>query len=269
MGYLLAALLGGFFLFNTSVTPQKAAHLAEKALRKQYPGADINVEIEGKRGAPVLKGNFRSVRVEMAHLTLAGLPFETSSGAKKIGRAGKIEVELNDLKLGNLPVSRARLDLSDVEYDFGALKKRAQFQLVRLGAGRLQLQLSAQALLPAFAAKLQNTSDVVVSIQDQTLTLNGNRSILGQTAPIVVSGQLSGQGSELRLENPLLSVGGVRVPFAAANVLLKNLNPLYDFDQSLKWPFRTHIISANGSGNQINIGAELTLAANPAANSSR
>lgn len=271
MGYLLAALLGGFFLFNTSATPQKVARLAEKALQKQYPGADVNVEIEGKRGRAVLKGDFRRVRVEMSHLTLAALPFQPSRGVSKIGRAGKIELDLSDLQLGNLPVSRARLDFEDVEYDFGALKKSAQFQLVRTGAARLQLQLSAQAMLPAFAAKLQNTTDVSVSTEGQTLTLRGNRSVLGATTPIVVSGQLAGRGSELRLENPVLTIASARVPDVAANVLLKDLNPLYDFDKSLKWPFRTEITSVSGAGNQIDLSANLRLStpvSNSAVNSS-
>jgi len=259
MGYLLAALLGGFFLVNSAATPQKAARLAEKALQKQYPGAEIDVEIEGKRGAAVLKGNFRRVRVQMAHLSLAALPFEPSGNAKKIGRAGKIELDLRDLKLGTLPVSRARLDFENVEYDFAALKNRAQFQIVRSGAARFDLQLSASALLPAFAAKLQNTSDVQVSTQEKNLTLRGNRTFLGVTTPIVVTGQLAGRGSELRLENTILTVGGARVPDVAANLLLKDLNPLYDFDKGLKWPFRTEITAASGAGNQIDLSANLRL----------
>ena len=263
MGYLLAALLGGFFLFNSAATPQKAARMAEKALQKQYPGAEIEVEIEGKRGTSVLKGNFRRVRVQMAHLTIAALPFEPSGGAKKIGRAGKIELDLRDLKLGTLPVSRARLEFENVEYDFAALKDRAQFQLVKSGAARLGLQLSTEALLPAFAAKLQNTSDVRVSTEGKTLTLRGNRTFLGATTPIVVTGQLAGRDSELRLENTILTVGGTRVPDVAANLLLKDLNPLYDFDKGLKWPFRTEITSASGVANQINLSANLRLSATP------
>lgn len=268
MGYFLAALVGGFLLFNTSATPQKAARLAERALQKQYPGAAVKVEIEGKRGAPVLKGNFRRVRVEMANLTLAALPFEPPpTGKTKTGRAAKLELDLRDLRLGALPVSRARLDLQQVEYDFGALKKRGQFRLVKMGAARFDLQLSAAALLPAFATKLQNTSDVSVSTSGQTLTLRGNRTFLGATTPIVISGQLAGRGSELRLENAQLLVAGARVPGAAADVLLRDLNPLYDFDKGLKWPFRTQITSASGDGNQIDLSATLQLPTQ-AANSS-
>ncbi len=259
MGYLLAALLGGFFLFNGAATPDRAAKIAEKSLRKQYPGADINVEIEGKRGAPVLKGNFKRVRVEMANLTLAALPFEAAAGRPKLGRIGKIEVALRDLKLGNLPVSRAEMLFEGVAYDFNALKKRGQFRLVKLDKANLGLQLSASALLPAFEAKLQNTTDVTVVAEGQTLTVRGNRAVMGNVTPILVSGQLVGRGSELRLEGASLSVGGQKVPDAAASVLLKDLNPLYDFDKGLKWPFQTQITSASGAGNAIDIQADLGL----------
>jgi hypothetical protein len=204
----------------------------------------------------------------MAHLTLAALPFEPSKNVKKIGRAGKIELDLRDLKLGTLPVSRAQLEFEDVRYDFAALKDRAQFHIVQSGAAGFGLQLSAEALLPAFAAKLQNTSDVQVSTQGKTLTLRGNRTILGATTPITVSGDLAGRGSELRLENTILTVGGARVPDAAANLLLKDLNPLYDFDKGLKWPFRTEITNVSGVGNQIELSANLRLST-PTTNSTK
>lgn len=269
MGYFLAALLSGFFLFNGAATPDRAAKIAQKSLRKQYPGAAINVQIEGKRGASVLKGNFRRVRVEMAKLTLAALPFAPSTGSPRLGRAEKIEIRLRDLTLGQLPASRVDLDFDQVAYDFDALKKAGQFRIVRLGAGRMQLQLSAQALLPAFAAKLQNTTDVSVETEGQNLTVRGNRTILGASQPILVTGQLAGRGSELRLENASLSVGGTRLPSNASGALLKDLNPLYDFDKGLKWPFRTHITSASGNGNQIDLSATLSLQTQLAANSSR
>lgn len=266
MGYFLAALLSGFFLFNQAASPQRAAHLAEKALQKQYPGATVHVEIEGKRGADVLKGRFRRVRVEMSHLTLSQLPFApappdsvASKKKQKIGRAQKIEIDLRDLNMGKLPVSRAQLNFSDVQYDFLALKNRGQFEILHSGPASLQLQLSASALLPSFAANLKNTSDVSLSIDGKILRLNGMRSVLGQSTPIIVTGELVGRGAQLRLENAALSLGGTTIPTLAANALLKDLNPLYDFDKALKWPFRTEITGAVGQGNTLNLSANLLV----------
>ncbi len=274
MGYFFAALLSGFFLFNQAASPKKAAQIAEKALQKQYPSANIKVEIEGKRGSDVLKGRFRRVRVEMSNLTLTQLPFaapDTGSAASnapkrkvKIGRARKIEVELRDLTMGKLPVSHARLDFSEVQYDFLALKNRAQFEILKSGPAKLQLQLSAASLLPTFAAKLQNTENVTVSIEGKILRLNGTRAVLGRDAPILVTGELVGRGAQLRLENESISLNGATLPNAAAKLLLKDLNPLYDFDKGLKWPFRTEITAMSGQGNMIDLSADLLLPTNEA-----
>ena len=51
MGYLLAALAGGFLLFNSVATPNRAERKVESALRKQFPGAAVDVEIEGSQVA--------------------------------------------------------------------------------------------------------------------------------------------------------------------------------------------------------------------------
>ncbi len=267
MGYFLAALLSGFFLFNSAATPQKAAKMAEKALQKQYPSAKVNVKIEGKRGTDVLKGRFRLVRVEMSNLAVSQLPVTAPTGSlapnnqpkkQKIGRAQKIEVDLSELTLGKLPVSRARLDFERVQYDFEALKNRAEFQILQSGPATMQLQLSMTALLPSFAEKLKNTDDVTVAIEGKTMTLRGTRQVLGTTTPLIVSGELSGRGAQLRLENATLSLGGITLSGVVANALLKDLNPLYDFDKGLNWPFQTQITDARGQGNQLDLKANLS-----------
>ena len=51
MGYLLAALLGGTLFFNSQATPEtRGTRRWKKALRRQYPSAQIDVQAEGKRG---------------------------------------------------------------------------------------------------------------------------------------------------------------------------------------------------------------------------
>lgn len=85
MGWLLAILAGGFLTFNAVVTPEKAADKATAALRQKFPGADVKVVIEGKRGKDVLNGRFRKIDIELANLTLDELPItsiaSSASGA--------------------------------------------------------------------------------------------------------------------------------------------------------------------------------------------
>ena len=62
---LIAALAGGFLLFNHAASPRKAEQKFETELRKAFPAATIDVTISGKRGFDVVNGKFRSVRVDM------------------------------------------------------------------------------------------------------------------------------------------------------------------------------------------------------------
>ena len=81
MGWLLAILAGGFLTFNAIVTPDKAADEATKALQKQFPGAEVKVVIEGKRGKDVLNGRFRTINIELANLTLDELPIAAGTAS--------------------------------------------------------------------------------------------------------------------------------------------------------------------------------------------
>ena len=79
MGWLLAIVAGGLFTFNAVVTPDRAAGEAKKALQKQFPDADVQVVIEGKRGKDVLNGRFRKIDIELSNLTLTELPLAMSA----------------------------------------------------------------------------------------------------------------------------------------------------------------------------------------------
>ncbi|RYG67061.1 DUF2993 domain-containing protein [bacterium] len=267
MGYLLAALLGGFFLFNGAASPDRAAKMAEKALQKQYPTSKVNVEMEGKRGTNVLKGNFKRVHVDLADIHLEDLPFaaEKKIGPDgkvikpKVGHAGKLELELRNLTWGTLPVERARFDFENVEYDFNALKKKSEFQLVDMTAGQMQLRLSTQSLLPAFADRLKDIENLGIKLEGDQFTLTGDREVLGLKAPLQLKSRLIGVANSLRLEESKLSLSGVTLPDLATRKLVADVNPIYSFDKDGKWPFHVNLTNVTGSGDYIDMTANLTL----------
>ena len=82
MGWLIAILAGGLLTFNAVVTPDKAASEAEKALKKQFPNAQVQVNIEGKRGKDVLNGRFRRVDIELTNLSLSEMPLGMGASAQ-------------------------------------------------------------------------------------------------------------------------------------------------------------------------------------------
>lgn len=267
MGYLLAALLGGFLAFNSAATPQKAARLAQETLQKAYPGSKVHVEIEGKRGTNVLKGKFRRVRVELSDLTLNSLPFSPVSGAAsntqpapkiKIGKAEKIEFALANVNFLGLPIARANFDFNTVEYDFNALKKRSQFQIVSMGPAQMKLELGAPALRALFAERLKDLENVAIAFEDDQLILTAQRDVVGLKTPIRLTARPVGMGSTVRLENPTLKVGGVALPALAANAVLKDVNPVYTFDSEGTWPFNVDLQTLSTQNNTLVLTANLS-----------
>src|SRR5688572_1733945 len=134
MEILLAALLGGFLLFNSAATPEKAEKIIESALQKTYPRGTVNAEVEGKRGRAVLKGNFRRVRLEMTGIgDVDGLPFLPAREDSKKGHLGRLELALRDFRFNELPVENAEFGFDKVVYDVDALKKTSKLMLVSSG----------------------------------------------------------------------------------------------------------------------------------------
>ena len=294
MGWLLALLAGGFLTFNAVVTPDRAAGEATKALKQKFPGADVKVSIEGKRGKDVLNGRFRKIDIELANLTLDELPLETSASAapavvrapggtiqaatpraqneaqfeavkiekpKKVqlGRTGDLNIIVRNFKWQTLPVERADFHFSDVEYDFGALKNQSQFKLVRVGKSSMHLELRPEALTPLLAKRVENVNNPVLKLSDGQLSVNGSRNFYGLTAPFELKGQPGWSGSQVILTNPKLLVSGVPVPALVATPMLKSVNPLYSFDELKDLPFAVKLTKVEARDGKLQVDADLVL----------
>lgn len=294
MGWLLAIVAGGLFTFNAVVTPDRAASEAKKALQKQFPGAEIQVVIEGKRGKDVLNGRFRTMDIELANLTLDELPIQTSAPASvvrqpngamqasgprdasapqfkpveikkskpekiKLGSAGALNIVVRDFKWQNLPIARADFRFADVEYDFGALKKQSQFKLVRVGKSTMHLELAPDALTPLIAKRVQNVTNPSVTLDDGQLTVTGARNFYGVAAPFEVNGTPDFVGSTMILKAPKLLVSGMTVPALISAPILKSVNPLYSFDNLEGSPFKVTLTKVEARDGKLQIDGDLTL----------
>ncbi len=304
MGWLLAIVAGGLLTFNAVVTPDRAASEAKKALQKQFPGAQIEVKIEGKRGKDVLNGRFRSIDIELANLTLTELPLTVSSAAPvvssaqdvagvgrqpggaiqaappraadapkfkpveikkpktekiKVGRTGELNIAVRAFKWQTLSVERANFEFDDVEYDFGALKNRSEFKLVRLGQSKMHLELAPDALTPFIAKRVENVTNPSVNLRSGQMTIRGARSFYGVSAPFEVTGTPTFSGSEMILKAPKLLVSGITVPAVVSTPILKSVNPLYSFDEIEGFPFRVKLTQVEARDGKLQIDGDLTL----------
>ncbi len=297
MGWILALLAGGVLTFNAVVTPDKAADEATKALRKKFPGAVVKVVIDGKRGKDVLNGRFKRVDVELSDLTLDELPIAASAPASpnvsvtavapavampgsansavgaarpavteavktpkiKLGRAGEINISVKQFHWNKLPVERADFHFENVEYDFGALKSRSEFVLIRTGAARMHLELAPDALTPFIEKRVANVSNASVHIGDGTLSVQGQRTLYGVAAPFEVKGAPGFIGSQVILQQPSLRISGLPVPALMATPLLKSVNPLYSFADLKDLPFTVNLTAVTAREGKLQIDGALAL----------
>jgi hypothetical protein len=256
MGWLLAGLLGGFLWFNSQATPHKAAELAEKSLRQQYPGAQVDVDIEGKRGPDVLNGRFKSVKVNMSRIKLDDLPF-TAGEAKNVGRSELIEISLKDFDWEGMRLDSADFHFEGVEYDLPALKKTGQFRIVHCGPSSAKLKLNELALQQMLGGKLKDVPNAKLILEDGRFHIVGEKDVFGVKVPFEMFAVPAGQGRDIVLQNPSVTVGGLALPEVAVDALMKDVNPVFVFDRHNKWPFEVQLTSVIARDGKLEINGNL------------
>lgn len=267
MEVIAALLLGGFFAFNSLATPKRVAKGAEKALRRQFPGATVNVEVKGKKGKDVLNGRFNLLRIQMANLSFDTLPLNPPSTEPlsaqpktvKVGRVEHLEVQMRNLRFGNLPLERVNIAFDDVRYDFNALKNHSQLHLLSFSNGRIALGVRGSSLVPLFAAREPGMRNPSVAVGGGEIIFSGQRDVLGTMTAVEVRGALVARGQNLEVASPRARVGEMSLPPAAAAPFLRGLNPLFQFDPEDRGPLRFQINSIQTQNDVIEMQGALTL----------
>ena len=177
----------------------------------------------------------------------------------KLGRTGELNISVRDFKWQNLAVERAKFEFDDVEYDFGALKKRSEFKLVRLGQSKMHLELAPDALTPFIAKRVENVINPSVTLSDGQMSIKGSRDFYGVAAPFEVTGTPTFSGSEMILKAPKLLVSGVNVPALISAPILKSVNPLYSFDGIEGFPFQVKLVKVEARDGKLQIDGDLTM----------
>ncbi len=266
MGLLLAAVLGGFFGFNAVATPDKAAQIMKDALQKRYPAAQIKTTVEGKRGRDVIKGRFRSVRLEMSDLgAIDGVPLEPAGGekAKNLGTVGHFELLLRNFTFDKTKVESAELIVDDIAYDFDALKKKNQLRVVQSGAGTAHLTVAADALESLLVEKYPDIKEADLTMKDGQIRMSGKKRIplIGLPVPFHLTARV-----EVRNTNEIWVVDEhfsfEKVSGLSLNIskLFEHMNPVYVFDKEKKWPFVVQVTSLTTTNDKMDVHASLKFA---------
>lgn len=265
MGYLLAALVGGFFLFNSQATPQRAERAIEKVLAQRFPGATIDAEIEGKKGRDVLKGRFRRVKLSLANFELegSGLGVQVVPNVKSEGRVGRFELSLRDFSYSGLKVGSLEMGFDDATFDWKALKNHSQLKVARCGPGQAALSLASSSLEPLLKTRLKDVQNMKLAVMpNNRVRLSGTRPAPLINTPIgfEVSGRLEvRRGREIWLADPRAEMGGVPLTAPLARAVVGSLNPVYQFDAEGKAPFAINITELKTDRNTVELKADMTL----------
>lgn len=267
MEILAVLLLGGFFGFNAFATPNRVAKGAEKALRRQFPGATVNVEVTGKRGRDVVNGRFKNIRISLVNLSFDALPLQANPAPSlvehpappKVGRVEHLELDLRNLQFGELPVERLRVAFDDVRYDFGALKNRSQLRLISFSNGRVLLGVRGSSLSSLFALRAPEVSSPSVEVRDGEIILRGVRDVLGNPTPVEVRGPVVAHGQNIEIGSARVLVNDAALPPALAAPIVRGINPLFRFDPEGKGPFRLQFNSIQSQNGVIEVQGALTL----------
>lgn len=265
MGYFLAALFGGLLLFNSQATPERAARGMESALRRQYPGRQIDVEVKGKRGLNVVRGKFKSVTLTMSGGSATGanlFPIAAVPKAKKAGRIGRIAVQLRDFDLDGLRIESADLNWSDVVYDWGTLRKTSQMNFVSAGPATARVLIPASSLQTLLLQRVKDIQNPKMSLQNGRILVSGTRPapIFGTPLPFTLSARPEVRNqTEIWLADVQATMSGSPLPPALVSGLTEKFNPVYKFSFSDKWPFSMNITRLNAQNDKLEVLADLTF----------
>jgi hypothetical protein len=273
MGYLLAALLGGFLVFNSQATPRKAEKIAESALQKRFPGATVDVSIEGKRGMNVLHGKFSKVRILLAHFgTLSevplqvagtgGVPNSTKRGVNR-GSVGLLELQLRDFLWNDLHIDAADLTFQNVVFDRDLLKDQGRISLLSSGAATAHLTIPAASLETLMRSRLKDVQEARLTLQNGQVRVTGKRPapLVGVLVPFTLTANLKTRNAnQIWLDEPQVKVGDVPLLPAMTNSLLGDINPIYVFDRARKWPFLVELTAVQTIDNKLELNGNLTFA---------
>ena len=261
MEILLAALVGGFLLFNSAATPQKAEKVIEAALRKTYPRATfIDAQVEGKRGRAVMKGNFRRIRLEMRGIgEVSGLPLSAARPDAKTGHLGHLELALRDFRFNGAPVENAEFTFDDVAYDMDALKKTSKLMIVRSGPAKAHLTLTARAMDTLFAGSLKGVRDIKIALRDGRVIMDAKKvlPLFDLGLPFIFTSRPEARGSEIWLTDGRVAMENTTGFTLPVKNLLGDLNPIFTFDEEKKWPFRVQITSVRAQNDTLEIDANM------------
>jgi hypothetical protein len=211
-----------------------------------------------------LSGDLRRVNITARHFSADGLPLFTEPDRSQAGRAGDVQINLEDFRIAGLRIESLKASIPDCRFDFPLAKRKGQIRLSKSGTGTGSVTILASDLEAFILSKFREIKTVSVRLDDGRLHVEGYGEFLLLKSQFAVYATLIAvDGSKLALENAHIILDGQAASNAASEALLQLLNPVVDLDKDLHLFGAIHVDKIELSGNKLVASGTTTIPVRP------
>jgi hypothetical protein len=210
--------------------------VAAKDIKSKLRGDNVSVTVRtiphGLLGH--VTGDLSKVTITAKHFTADGLPLFTEPDRSQQGRAGRVDILLEDFHISGLRIDSLAASIPNCRFDFPLAKKRGQIRLSHSGTGSGSVTILAPDLEKFILAKFHEIKRVTVHLDHGRVRVEGHGEFLVIKSDFLVDAALIAiNGSQLSLADAHVSLNGQPATQDAADALLQTLNPVVDLNKDL------------------------------------
>lgn len=233
---ILGIALAGGALFGLGdrevrVFERAAAQDIASRLQGEHKTVQVNVRTGGLESA---WGDLPSATISARDFSLESLPLYTEPDRSQAGKLGKLNLDLREFSLRGLKIESLTATIPDCRYDFALAMRSRQIRLSRSGTGQGEVRIRQEDLANYIVKKFRDVKRCTVKAEYGVVWVEGyGEFLLAKTDFTVVATIAIEDGTKLVLTKPKIFFDWVRAEPAAADALLKTLNPIVDLKKDL------------------------------------
>lgn len=229
------ALIGGalFGLGDREVRVFERIAAADIASRLEGESKKVSVNVR-TGGLESAWGDLPSATITAKNFSLQNLPLYTEPDRSQAGKLGALNLNLREFTLRGLKIESLTASIPDCRYDFALAMKRRQIRLSRSGMGRGEVRIREADLAAYIVKKYRDIKRCTVKAEYGVVWVEGYGEFLLAKTDFTVIAQIAIEdGTKLVLTRPKIFFDWVRAEPAAADAMLKTLNPIVDLHEDL------------------------------------